>query len=872
MQPPPQPSDVIQSLVDPLLDRIRIGRPALGLAYYAGEKLDPRWVVALDSYIQARGFYADHLRLSDLGASPAQRLLSRQRVADHLFTLEITPADLPDAATTLHTAVAQLNIQRDTLRDQHLGLILWIPASHARRFADLASNLSDYRTVDVDLTGFSAESPPRVDVGTHRAIHNLPFDSIGSQFIGREAALAALRQMLLQSGASAITDALAVEGLGGIGKTRLALEYAYTHLADYAFIFFLRADDPSTLRREIASLADLSLPGLSLPPEAQEDARMDAARAWLLQHPGWLLIFDNADAESSATYLSEEILPPLRGHGHILLTTRYARWGGQVQALKLDSLALDTGSHFLLTATTITRRAQTSDAEDARLLVELVDGLPLALEQISAWISHHHSSLREAYDNLRQEDAALLSWYDPAAMRYPLSVAALWEQTLRSLSAPEHFLIRLLAWLAPQPVADFLFATASQFDELAGQDVPQLIRRLESRSILKARDDRATQLHRLHHELERRRTPPTERAPACLRAMQMLARVLPPSPDDVRTWPRMRLLTPHLQAVLDDAASHPLAATADQSFLLNQYAIYLQAQARYSQAEPLMRRALEIDQASHGPQHPKVAIRLNNLAQLLQATNRMAEAEPLMRRALEIDQASYGPQHPRVAVQLNNLATLLQATNRLAEAEPLMRRALEIDEASYGPQHPNVARDLNNLAQLLQATNRLAEAEPLMRRALEIDEASYGPQHPRVAGHLNNLASLLKATNRLAEAELLMRRALEIDEASYGPQHPRVATGLNNLARLLQATNRLVEAEPLMRRHVLIFLHFTVATGHPHPHLRPALNNYATLLQAWQGDEAVGPAIRSLGPEAGMEQERFQELLAEPLGKRRPAL
>ena len=129
---------------------------------------------------------------------------------------------------------------------------------------------------------------------------------------------------------------------------------------------------------------------------------------------------------------------------------------------------------------------------------------------------------------------------------------------------------------------------------------------------------------------------------------------------------------------------------------------------------------------------------------LLQDTNRLAEAEPLMRRALAIDEKSYGRDHPDVAIGLNNLAQLLQATNRLAEAEPLMRRALAIDEKSYGPDHPNVAMRLNNLAQLLQATNRLAEAEPLMRRALAIDEASYGSDHPNVAIGLNNLAQLLQ--------------------------------------------------------------------------------------------------------------------------------
>ncbi len=85
-----------------------------------------------------------------------------------------------------------------------------------------------------------------------------------------------------------------------------------------------------------------------------------------------------------------------------------------------------------------------------------------------------------------------------------------------------------------------------------------------------------------------------------------------------------------------------------------------------------------------------------------------------MRRALGIDEASYGPDHPNVARDLSNLAQVLKATNRLGEAEPLMRRALGIDEASYGPDHPNVAVRLNNLAALLQATNRLGEAETLI--------------------------------------------------------------------------------------------------------------------------------------------------------------
>ena len=142
---------------------------------------------------------------------------------------------------------------------------------------------------------------------------------------------------------------------------------------------------------------------------------------------------------------------------------------------------------------------------------------------------------------------------------------------------------------------------------------------------------------------------------------------------------------------------------------------------------------------------------LNNLAQLLQDTNRLSDAEPLMRRALAIDEASFGPDHPNVARDLNNLAQLLQATNRLSDAEPLMRRALAIDEASFGPDHPKVAIRLNNLAQLLKATNRLSDAEPLMRRVLEIFlqfGAATSHEHPHLSAAIANYCVLLEEMGR----------------------------------------------------------------------------------------------------------------------------
>ena len=301
---------------------------------------------------------------------------------------------------------------------------------------------------------------------------------------------------------------------------------------------------------------------------------------------------------------------------------------------------------------------------------------------------------------------------------------------------------------------------------------------------------------------------------------------------DLARWEECEEQQRHALAEATALANATLVARAS-----NELAQLLRRTNRLGEAEPLMRRALEISEAAFGEQHPTVVTCLNNLAILLQDTNRLGEAEPLMRRALEIDEAAFGEQHPTVVTCLNNLAILLQDTNRLGEAEPLMRRALEIDAAALGEQHPTVAIRLNNLAILLQDTNRLEEAEPLMRRALEIDAAALGEQHPTVAIRLNNLAILLQDTNRLEEAEPLMRRALEIDEMAFGHHHPNVAIHLNNLAILLQDTNRLEEAEPLMRRSLEIFDTFRRQTGHEHPHFQQANENYQALQRAMGSNE-----------------------------------
>ncbi len=158
-----------------------------------------------------------------------------------------------------------------------------------------------------------------------------------------------------------------------------------------------------------------------------------------------------------------------------------------------------------------------------------------------------------------------------------------------------------------------------------------------------------------------------------------------------------------------DSFRKALALRSEDPVLLSWLGMVLHALADWTDAEPLLRRALDTAEKGYGKEHPEVAAALNNLAQLLQDTNRLADAEPMMRRAFDIDEKSYGKDHPKVAIRLNNLAALLQDTNRLADAEPLVRRAVAIlldFSRRTGYKHPDQEMFSANYRGLLQAMGK----------------------------------------------------------------------------------------------------------------------------------------------------------------------
>jgi hypothetical protein len=239
-----------------------------------------------------------------------------------------------------------------------------------------------------------------------------------------------------------------------IGKTRAAVEYGLAHQEDYSALLFVVAETPETLRRSLAALAGPEALNLPERNATEEPVRLRAVLDWLSEHPGCLLIVDNVDTPEALAE-AEHLLSTLGG-GHVIITSRLANFGGHFDPLELDVLGLEDAAAFLLERTDKRRQKTPDDAVAARRLAVDLGQLALALEQAGAYIAKLGLSFAR-YQQLWQENwARVAGWADPAITKYPRAVAVTWQTSVNRQSEPGRRLLERLAWLAPEPVPNFL--------------------------------------------------------------------------------------------------------------------------------------------------------------------------------------------------------------------------------------------------------------------------------------------------------------------------------------------------------------------------------------------------------------------------------
>jgi hypothetical protein len=500
---------------------------------------------------------------------------------------------------------------------------------------------------------FPGELPP---------IWNVPFHP-NPFFTGRGLLLA---ELLASLTASEVTGRrVALTGLGGVGKSQLAVEYAYRRRADFDLVWWVRAAQPTSLLADYAALA--SQPRLAaelgLAPETSQETAMAAVRAWLEHQQRWLLVFDNAVEPAALVDLL-----PRSGIGQVVITSRTGiGWEQFASPVPVEVLAPADAAGFLLTRT---KQSGPQATVAATTLAGTLGGLPLALEQAGAFIAASGTITLAGYAELfATQTRELLRRGQPVG--YQHTVATTWSLALETLqqSAPAAVgLLTLAAFLAPDDLPQHLLVAHAEVlpeplaaaDPLTFADAVAALRRY---SLIRVVGD-GLFVHRLLQTVVRMELDAAAEGAWASAAVRLVNAGFPSPSYEVATWPESERLLPHALAV----AEHSERLSVEPEVWLRlqaEAATYLWSRGQYRQAIALDEQTLGVRRRVLGDDHPDTLMSMNNLAEARRAIGDLQGAHDLHEQTMAGFRRVLGDDHPNTLTSMSNLAAVRRELDEL---------------------------------------------------------------------------------------------------------------------------------------------------------------------------------------------------------------
>ncbi len=696
----------------------------------------------------------------------------------------------------------------------------------------------DFLNNQSELNRVSEHFTKAVDERRDNYYENIPLSGAVELF-GREQELERLHQLLTppaplikggeQQNKLTIT---AIVGMGGVGKTELAMRYAWQHLQGLGIgaggVCWVDARDGDVG----IQLVNFARSLLNLNPPDDWDLPTQLKYCWRNWQPGnWLIVIDDVINYRQQV---KPYIPPESSQFKVLLTTR-EELGRPVEHLPLDKLPPEAALDLLTSLVGVQRIQQESDI--AEQLCQWLDYLPLGLELVGRYLERDPDLLLKAMLSLlekkRLRHRSVLE--ADSTMTARLGVADAFELSWERLNEYAQHLGCLLSLFASADIPWDLVKQAysnmpSSEDEEIDLDILEEARADLVRFNLLQRTGKNTyRLHQLIREFFREKreqsTQVNDFKGWFVTTIVAEAVQIPKS----STWQKIKDFAPLIPHVIEVAKDRDLT-----DFIIDELLIWLfiglgsfyKHQGLYAQAEPWFEQCLSVTQARFGSEHPDVATSLNNLATVYQFQGHYREAESLCRQALELRKRLYGDEHLDILVSLNSLATIYYAQARYGEAESLCLQALELGKHLIGEEHSSVLTSLNTLAVLYYSQGRYDDAEPVYVKALELGKRLLGENHPDLALNLTNLGTLYESQGRYIEAESLYGQALELNKRFLGENHPNLAQSLNCLANVYESQERYAEAEPLYKQALELR---SRRLGEEHPDTATSLNNLAHL-------------------------------------------
>lgn len=600
-------------------------------------------------------------------------------------------------------------------------------------------------------------------------------------FTGREQKLMEIKKTLNNQ------SRVALYGLGGVGKTQIATEYAYRYLNNYDYIFWVNADSQERLISSYVKIAShLKVLGRNVQDQSHV---IEAVKHWLTTHERWLLIFDNADEIK----IIKQFIPSGK-HGHVLLTTQARAIGTMMDRIEILEMESEEGELFLLrrakciAADALLNAASEADQEIAKKIVEQLGGLPLALDQAGAYIEETECGLA-VYLELYSIHVLELLRHRGIALNHPNPVTRTWAlsfEKIENVSPAAVELLRLCAFLHPDGIPEEIFIKAASGPEpilnMVGLDalaVNNAISEILKYSLLRRiPKNNSIKIHRLVQVVLKKEMEEATQRLWSERAVRAVNRCFPEVEFD--KWPDCQRLLSNAEICTKLIIKWKFNFIESVK-LLNKTATYFVEQGRFGEAEPLFHEAKEL----LGENDPEMATILNGLAGLMCAQGRYKDAKSNYELALgvarKVSKSSFKNIVPDIAASLNGLAVLNEIDCCYDDAEKLYKRSLRFRKKFSGSDHYIVAHSLNNLAALYCTRSFFDKAKPLYELSLEIMKNFFNKNHPYISASLEGLASTYIFQGNFDIAEEYLKESLQILETTFGNDHPDVADSYSNL-------------------------------------------------------------------------------------------